>query len=69
MLDAQEAKIRADWVRVMEARMVREELAKCWREEGVNHYESCHELADRYLNMIRTHKVGCSTLFGKKQPD
>jgi len=41
----------------MEARLVREELAKCWREEGVNHYQSCHALAEKYLDMIKTHRV------------
>jgi hypothetical protein len=42
----------------MEARLVREELAKCWREEGVNHYQSCHALSEKYLDMVRTHRVG-----------
>lgn len=57
VIDAQEAKIRSDWVNTMEARLVREELAKCWREEGVNHYQSCHALAEKYLDMVRTHRV------------
>lgn len=57
VIDAREAKLRSDWVRTMEARLVREELAKCWREEGVNHYQSCHALAEKYLDMIRTHRV------------
>lgn len=41
----------------MEARLVREELAKCWRTEGVNHYEVCHPLTEKYLDMLRTHRV------------
>ncbi|KAK9896266.1 hypothetical protein P389DRAFT_171378 [Cystobasidium minutum MCA 4210] len=57
VIDAQEAKIRSDWVNTMEARLVREELAKCWREEGVNHYQSCHALSEKYLDMVRTHRV------------
>lgn len=36
---AREEKIRQSWIGVMEARLVREELQKCWRTEGVNHYE------------------------------
>lgn len=60
VVDAREAKLRADWVKTMEARLVREELAKCWREEGVNHYQSCHALSEKYLDMIRTHRVGCT---------
>ncbi|CAD6581257.1 MAG: hypothetical protein CYPHOPRED_001530 [Cyphobasidiales sp. Tagirdzhanova-0007] len=57
VLDAREVKIREDWVKTMEARIVRDELAKCWREEGVNHYQSCHELVQKYVDMIRTHRV------------
>ena len=57
VMDAREAKLRSDWVKVMEARLVREELAKCWREEGVNHYQSCHALSEKYIDMIRTHRV------------
>lgn len=57
VIDAQEAKIRSDWVNTMEARLVREELAKCWRTEGVNHYQSCHALSEKYLEMVRTHRV------------
>lgn len=41
----------------MEARLVRDELAKCWREEGVNHYQSCHALSEKYLDMLRSHRV------------
>lgn len=36
---AREEKIRQSWIGVMEARLVREKLAECWRTEGVNHYE------------------------------
>lgn len=41
----------------MEARLVREELQKCYRGEGVNHNQNCKELADRYIGMIRDNKV------------
>jgi hypothetical protein len=44
----------------MEARLVRDELVKCQRAEGVNHYQSCKELAEKYTGMIRENKV---TLF------
>ncbi|RKP24155.1 hypothetical protein SYNPS1DRAFT_23754 [Syncephalis pseudoplumigaleata] len=40
--------IREQWVKVMEARIVREELAKCHRTEGVNHYEQCRHLVELY---------------------
>src|SRR5947209_1457566 len=34
---AQDAIIREQWVRSMMARLVRDELGKCYRKEGVNH--------------------------------
>jgi hypothetical protein len=38
---AQDAIIREQWVQVMMARLVREELDKCYLREGVNHLEKC----------------------------
>ncbi|GAA5866713.1 hypothetical protein JCM5296_000806 [Sporobolomyces johnsonii] len=54
---AREEKIRQDWIGIMEARLVREELAKCWRTEGVNHYQVCHPLTMKYLDMLRTNRL------------
>jgi NADH dehydrogenase (ubiquinone) 1 beta subcomplex subunit 10 len=41
----------------MEARLVRGELQKCYRGEGVNQLQNCKELAERYAGMIRENKV------------
>ena len=41
---AQDAIIREQWVRSMMARLVREELGKCYYREGVNHLEKCGDL-------------------------
>jgi hypothetical protein len=49
--------IRESWVKAMEARLVREELEKCQRSEGVNHYENCKWLSEKYLAMLRENKV------------
>ena len=38
---AQDAIIREQWVKSMMARLVRDELGKCYRREGVNHLEKC----------------------------
>lgn len=56
-LDAREAKIRENWVRTMEARIVRDELQKCHKAEGVNHYQVCNELAKKYLSLLEDAKV------------
>lgn len=36
ILQSRDEKIRQDWIGVMETRIVREELAKCWRTEGAS---------------------------------
>ena len=41
---AQDAVIREQWVKSMMARLVREELGKCYYREGVNHLEKCGHL-------------------------
>ena len=41
---AQDAIIREQWVQSMMARLIREEMGKCYRREGVNHLEKCGEL-------------------------
>lgn len=41
----------------MEARLVREELDKCQQGEGVNHYENCRWLVDKYATMLRENRV------------
>lgn len=56
-LAEREEKIRESWVRTMEARIVREELQKCYKAEGVNSYQVCHDLAQRYSELLKTAKV------------
>lgn len=41
----------------MEARIVREELQKCHKAEGVNHYQVCNELAKKYHSLLADAKV------------
>ncbi|KIY66527.1 hypothetical protein CYLTODRAFT_491374 [Cylindrobasidium torrendii FP15055 ss-10] len=56
-LDARQAHMRESWVRSMEARLVRDQLDICQRSEGVNSYENCRWLAEKYAGMIQTHKM------------
>lgn len=41
----------------MMARLVREEMGKCYQREGVNHLENCKSLRDRYLELLQDSKV------------
>lgn len=54
---AREAHIRESWVRAMETRIVRDQLQTCFRAEGVNHYEACHELSEKYITLLRENRV------------
>ena len=46
----------------MEVRLVKEELNKCYRGEGVNAKQYCRELAERYATMLQENRVGLSYL-------
>lgn len=62
-LKAREEHIREAWVKAMEARIVRDSLSKCQKIEGVNHYEKCKDLAERYVGMLEENKVCASFSF------
>lgn len=48
---AQDSVIREQWVQSMMARLVREELGKCYYREGVNHLEKCGHLRGKHAQM------------------
>ncbi|EPE36463.1 hypothetical protein GLAREA_05801 [Glarea lozoyensis ATCC 20868] len=54
---AQDAIIREQWVKSMMARLVREELGKCYYREGVNHLEKCGVLRERYFELLKESKI------------
>ena len=45
---AQDSIIREQWVRTMMARLVRDEMGKCYWREGVNHLEKCGHLRGEF---------------------
>ena len=60
---AQDAIIREQWVQSMMARLIREEMGKCYYREGVNHLEKCGHLRGEYIlrvnfNCERTFELG-----------
>ncbi|KAK2746907.1 hypothetical protein FQN55_005393 [Onygenales sp. PD_40] len=55
--NVRDAIIREQWVRSMMARLVGEELGKCYRREGVNHLEKCGRLRDRYFELLKEAKI------------
>lgn len=51
---AQDSIIREQWVRSMMARLVREEMGKCYWREGVNHLEKCGHLRRKCFAGLET---------------
>lgn len=47
-------------MRSVEAQLVREKLDRCYESEGVNHLESCKDLRERYIDMLRDNRVSVS---------
>jgi len=45
---AQDSIIREQWVQSMMARLIREEMGKCYYQHGVNHLEKCGHLRGKY---------------------
>lgn len=56
-LEERDNHIRESWVKAMEVRLVRDEVEKCQKAEGVNHYENCKWLVDKYLDKLRDNRV------------
>ncbi|KAJ8662714.1 hypothetical protein O0I10_001678 [Lichtheimia ornata] len=54
---ARAQKIRDDWVKAMEARIIKEKLDACYQTEGTNHYQNCRDLADLYRKAVKENKV------------
>lgn len=62
-LQERENHIRESWVKAMEARLVRDELIKCQRHEGVNHLENCGWLTQKYIKMLQENRVSCLSCY------
>lgn len=52
--------IRDEWIKVMQLRLVRDELQKCHRAEGENHYYVCAPIVKVYNDLLKEARV-CST--------
>jgi len=57
VVESREGQIRESWVKAMELRITRDVLNQCQKIEGVNNFENCRELADRYTKLLADSKV------------
>ncbi|CAN8070850.1 unnamed protein product [Agarophyton chilense] len=51
---AREQRTRETMVAVEETKLLAEKLKECYREEGVNHYVKCEQVARAYMKRIAT---------------
>mmetsp|Transcript_36561 Transcript_36561/g.43678 ORF Transcript_36561/g.43678 Transcript_36561/m.43678 type:complete len:108 (+) Transcript_36561:75-398(+) len=49
---AAEQRARERQIAYETVRILRKDVIKCYREEGVNHYEKCKEPAERYYKVV-----------------
>ena len=59
--DAQDAVMREQWIKSMMARLVREELGKCYAKEGVNHLEKCTVLRGMLVDLYASKRAAKAT--------
>ena len=64
---AQDSIIREQWVQSMMARLVREEMGKCYRREGVNHLEKCGHLRGMATHMTSRLQTPLSAAPGRME--
>ncbi|CEP23367.1 hypothetical protein BN1211_3942 [Cyberlindnera jadinii] len=49
---AQESMLREQWIRINALKVTRHALEKCYKNKGVNHFEDCRDLAEKYMQMM-----------------
>ncbi|VVT55779.1 uncharacterized protein SAPINGB_P004734 [Magnusiomyces paraingens] len=65
---AQESFVREQWIRVEALKTVRRALEKCFQTQGVNQYENCKDIAEKYLDMLPTHRVKGYLAYQRNDP-
>jgi NADH dehydrogenase (ubiquinone) 1 beta subcomplex subunit 10 len=66
---ARDTQIRLAWIRVMEMKLVRHKLRRCYKVEGVNHRENCKEVAEKYLSMLKDPRYRVTGYIGLESID
>ncbi|KAG9303901.1 hypothetical protein G9A89_005811 [Geosiphon pyriformis] len=56
ILEFKEYTIKEQWIKIAETRLMQQQLSKCYRREGVNHWVKCRHLAEQYLKMVKENR-------------
>ncbi|KAK9470270.1 uncharacterized protein V1510DRAFT_405189 [Dipodascopsis tothii] len=65
---AQDSALKEQFVRLYALRTVREALQKCYKSQQVNHYENCKDIAEKYLDMLPTHRINGYMAYQRNDP-
>jgi len=57
-LEEMQQRAREKAVAIEAVKLARQDVIKCYRKEGVNHYENCKEVVKKYVNMIQAPDYG-----------
>jgi len=57
-LQAAEQRARERQVAYETVRLLRRDVIECYRKEGVNHYQNCKEVTERYYNLVVKRDAG-----------
>lgn len=60
-VDERNERMRQQWIKTYEARLVAAEISKCQKAEGVNHYAVCRPIVETYLDLLKDAKVRASS--------
>jgi NADH dehydrogenase (ubiquinone) 1 beta subcomplex subunit 10 len=55
---ATEQRARERQVAYETVRLLREDVIECYRREGVNHYENCQEVSQKFHDVIKQKDMG-----------
>lgn len=55
---AAEQRARERQVAYETVRLLREDVIECYRREGVNHYDNCQDVAQRYYDQVTQKAMG-----------
>ena len=55
---ATEQRARERQVAYETVRLLREDVIECYRKEGVNHYETCRDVAEKYYYLVKKKDLG-----------
>lgn len=55
---ARDQRVREQWIAIEYVTVLRNRVAECYREEGVNHLENCKQVTEEYYKNLKARQLG-----------